>query len=143
MAHWVGHVAARHGLEQGSKFNLTNCCRFIIPLSFLIFSHCAEEEADQLGAQSMWASGHAQQALGDFFKKLQLKVEANPGSFPRLFSRHLMTGDRIAKVNRLVARFPDRPEFKPNSFEFSAIKARHAKKRPADSPNTRPVLKRR
>jgi hypothetical protein len=35
-----------------------------------------------------------------------------------------MAGDRIAKVNRLVARFPDRLKFEPNSFEFSVIKAR-------------------
>jgi hypothetical protein len=58
-----------------------------------------------------------------------------------------MTGDRIAKVNRLVARFPDRLEFKPNSFEFSVIKARlmasYPEKRQAESPNTRPVLRRR
>jgi predicted Zn-dependent protease len=164
MAHWIGHVAARHGLEQESKINLINYslpwlfsqdgsdhgnqgCGLAISLSFLKFSRVAEEEADQLGAQYMWASGYDPQVLGDFFEKLQLKEEAKPGTVTRLFSRHLMTGDRIAKVNRLIARFPDRLLFEPNSFEFSVIKARlmasHAKKRPADSPNTRPVLKHR
>ena len=148
MAHLIGHVAARHGLEQAAKLNLINYSGLFIPLAFRIFKPSAEEEADQLGAQYMWASGYDPQAPGDFFKKLQLKEEANPGTVPTLFrSKHLMTGNRIAKVNRLVARFPDRPEFKPNSFEFSVIKARliasYSEKRQADSPNTRPVLRRR
>jgi predicted Zn-dependent protease len=164
MAHWIGHVAARHGLEQESKINLINYglpwlssqggsvyvnhgCGLSIPLAFFKFSRDAEEEADQFGAQYMWASGYDPQALGDFFEKLQLKEQAKPGTVTRLFIRHLMTGDRIAKVNRLVARFPDRLLFEPNSFDFSVIKARlmasQAKKRPADSPNTRPVLKHR
>ena len=163
MAHLIGHVAARHGLEQASKTNygsiplifrggiggfaIWQAAGLAVPLTSLKFLRGAEEEADQLGAQYMWASGYDPQAPGDFFKKLQLKEEANPGAFLRLFTKHLMTGDRIAKVNSLVARFPDRPEFKPNSFEFSVIKARllasNAEKRQADSPNTRPVLRRR
>jgi len=157
MAHLIGHVAARHALEQASKakngtstpliFFGGQAARLAVPLTFLKFSRGAEEEADQLGAQYIWASGYDPQAPGDFFEKLQLKEEANPSTFPRLFSKHLMTGDRIAKVNRLVTHFPDRLEFKPNSFELSVIKARlpasYAEKRQADSPNTRPVLKRR
>jgi predicted Zn-dependent protease len=122
MAHLIGHVAARHGLKKGGELNLIN--GLFIPLAFLIFLPGAEEEADQLGAQYMWASGYDPHAPGDFFKKLQLKEEANPGTVPKLFNSHLMTGDRIAKVNRLVARFPDRLKFEPNSFEFSVIKAR-------------------
>ncbi len=163
MAHCIGHVAAKHGLEQES-INLINDgllrlffpgesdyvnpgCGLAISLAFLKFSRGAEEEADQLGAQYLWASGYDPQALGDFFEKLQLKEEAKPGTVPRLFNRHLMTGDRIAKVNRLVARFPDRLEFEPNSFEFGVIKARlmasRAEKRQAEPPNTRPTLRRR
>jgi predicted Zn-dependent protease len=165
MAHLIGHIAARHGLEHDSKINLINSyslpwlfsqdgsdfvyqgCGLSIPLTFLKFSRGAEKEADQLGAQYMWASGYDPQALGDFFEKLQLKEEAKPGTVTRLFSRHLMTGARVAKVNRLVARFPDRLLFEPNSYDFTVIKARlmasHAERRPADSPNTRPVLRRR
>ncbi len=164
MAHWIGHVAARHGLEQESVINMINYslpwmfsqdgddyvnpgCGVAIPMAFLKFWRGAEEEADQLGAQYMWASGYDPQAMGDFFEKLQLMEEAKPGTVTRIFSSHLMTGDRIAKVNRMVARFPDKPEFEPDSFEFSVIKARLlaslASKRSADSPNTRPVLKRR
>jgi beta-barrel assembly-enhancing protease len=147
MAHWIGHVAARHGLEQGSNIDLINWPKLLIPLTLLTFKRGAEEEADQLGAQYMWASGYDPQSLSDLLKKLQLKEEANPGTVPKLFNSHLMTGDRIAKVNRLVTRFPDRLEFKPDSLEFSVIKARlmaiHAEKRLSDSPNTRPVLRRR
>ena len=156
MAHLIGHVAARHALEQASKakngtstpliFFGGQAARLAVPLTFLKFSRGAEEEADQLGAQYMWASGYDPQALSDLLKKLQLKEEANPGAV-KLFNSHLMTGDRIAKVNRLVTRFPDRLEFKPDSLELSAIKARlmaiHAEKRLSDPPNTRPILRRR
>jgi predicted Zn-dependent protease len=163
MAHLIGHVAARHGLEHESKINLikyslpwlfsedgsdhvSQGCGLSIPLAFLKFSRGAEMEADQLGAQYMWASGYDPQAPGDFFEKLQLKEEAKPLTVTRLFSRRLMTGYRIAKVNRLVARFPDRVEFEPDSFEFSVIKERlmasNAERRTADPSNTRPVLKR-
>jgi beta-barrel assembly-enhancing protease len=156
MAHLIGHVAARHALEQASKANYPSSTpliffggragRLAVPLTFLRFSRGAEEEADQLGAQYMWASGYDPQALSDLLKKLQLKEQANHGAV-KLFNSHLMTGDRIAKVNRLVTRFPDRLEFKPDSLEFSVIKARlmasRAEKRLSDSPNTRPVLKRR
>lgn len=149
MAHWIAHVAARHGLEQVSKLNL-NLQEFIFPpMALLIFKGGAEEEADRLGAQYMWASGYDQKVLGDFFNKLQLKVASNPNSVPRLFSisRHLMTVDRLAQVNRLVARFPDKPGFAPDSIEFSAIKERlrenQAEKRTADLATTPPVLKHR
>src|SRR5215813_7636185 len=83
MAHWIGHVAARHGLEQWSNLNLINCCGLILPLALLTFKRGAEEEADQLGAQYMWASGYDPQALSDLLKKLQLKEEANPGAVPK------------------------------------------------------------
>jgi predicted Zn-dependent protease len=162
MAHWIGHIAARHGLEQASELNLINYslpelfsqdgsdyvspgCSFGPPLAFLKFSRGAEAEADQLGAQYMWASGYDPQALVHFLEKLRLKEEAKPGTVSRLFSTHMMTDVRIAKVNRLVARFPDRLLFEPNSFEFSVVKARlmaiRAEKRPANTLNTRPRLK--
>src|SRR5215475_2231744 len=113
MAHLIGHVAARHGLEQASKTNYGSIPLifrggiggFAIwqaagpagPPTFLKFLRGAEEEADQLGAQYMWASGYDPQAPGDFFKKLEVIEEANSGTFLRLLSKHLMTGDRIAK----------------------------------------------
>jgi predicted Zn-dependent protease len=162
MAHLIGHVAARHGLEQASKIDLINYispglfsqdgsdyvyqgCGLPIPLAFFKFSRGAEAEADQLGAQYMWASGYDPQAQGHFLEKLQLKEAAEPGAVSRIFSTRLMTGVRIAKVNRLVARFPDRLLFEPNSFEFGVVKARlmasRAEKLPVGAPNTRPKLR--
>src|SRR5262249_41292138 len=77
MAHEIGHVAARHGVEQASKANLINyaslpliflggwggfairqAAGLAIPLSFLKFSRGMESEADRLGAQYLWASGY-------------------------------------------------------------------------------------
>lgn len=82
IAHETGHVAARHSVEQASKGSLINytslpliflggvggyaiqqAAGLAIPLGFLKFSRGAEEEADLLGAQYMWATGYDPQAM--------------------------------------------------------------------------------
>jgi len=166
MAHEIGHVAARHGVEQASKANLINygslpliflggwggfairqAAGLAIPLSFLKFSRGMESEADRLGAQYLWASGYDPNAMVSFFEKLQAREKKKPGAIAKVFSTHPMTGDRITEVQKLVARFPDRQEYAINTSEFGAVKsrlvsvnnARHA----TDGPNRRPTLKRR
>jgi beta-barrel assembly-enhancing protease len=143
MAHEIAHVAARHGVEQASKGTLVNyasipliflggwggyavqqAASLAVPLGFLKFSRGAEEEADRLGAQYMWAAGYDPQALQTFFEKLQAKNKKKPGKLSQLFSTHPTTGDRIKKVSALVARFPERTEYAVNSSEFDQIKKR-------------------
>lgn len=143
MAHEIAHVAARHGVEQASKGTLVNyasipliflgglggyavqqAASLAIPLGFLKFSRGAEEEADRLGAQYLWAAGYDPQALLTFFEKLQAKNKKKPGTLSKLFSTHPATGDRIKKVTTLVARFPERAEYAVSSSEFNQIKQR-------------------
>src|SRR5262245_9410177 len=121
IAHEIGHVAARHGVEQASKGNLINfaslpliflggiggfaiqqAAGLAIPLTFLKFSRGAEEEADRLGAQYLWACGYDPQAMITFFEKLQAKEKKKPGTIAKVFSTHPMTGDRIKGVTQLV-----------------------------------------
>ncbi len=143
MAHEIAHVCARHGVENASKGTLLNyatipliflgggigyaaqsAASILVPVSFLKFSRNAEYEADLLGAQYMWASGYDPQALSDFFNKLEGKEKKKPGTFSRLFSTHPMNADRMARVNALVARFPDRDEYVVTTSEFDRVKAR-------------------
>jgi hypothetical protein len=42
----------------------------------------------------------------------------------RIFSTHPMVGDRIDKVNALIARFPERSEYTINTSEFQTVKGR-------------------
>ncbi len=166
IAHETGHVAARHGVEQASKANLINygsipliflggiggfairqAAGLAVPLTFLKFSRGAEEEADRLGAQYMWAAGYDPHAMVTFFEKLEAKEKKKPGTIAKAFSTHPMTSDRIKEVGNLVARFPDKQEYEISSSEFDSVKSRlisiNAARRPADERGGRPTLKRR
>jgi predicted Zn-dependent protease len=165
IAHETGHVAARHGVEQASKANLINygsipliflggiggfairqAAGLAVPLTFLKFSRGAEEEADRLGAQYMWAAGYDPHAMVTFFEKLQAKEKKKPGTIAKVFRTHPMTGDRIRGVGNLVARFPNKEEYEISSSEFNNVKSRltsmNATPRPADGRDGRPTLKR-
>lgn len=168
MAHEIAHVAARHGVEQASKSTLINyasipliflggwggyavrqVASLAVPLGFLKFSRGAEEEADRLGAQYLWAAGYDPQALLTFFEKLQAKDKKKPGTLSKLFSTHPATGDRIKKVSALVDRFPERAEYAVSSSEFSEVKKRLVSQTNvqravlAEKEAQRPTLKRR
>ncbi|MGH9838566.1 MAG: M48 family metallopeptidase [Blastocatellia bacterium] len=143
MAHEIGHVAARHGVEQASKGQIVNwgtlpliflgglggfairqAAGVAIPLGFLKFSRGAEEEADQLGAQYLWAAGYDPYSLVTFFEKLETKEKKKPGTLAKIFSSHPVVGDRIEKVNALLARFPERSEYTIDTSEFNLVKGR-------------------
>lgn len=143
MAHEIAHVAARHGVEQASKGQLVNFASLpaiflggwggfairqglglAIPMGFLKFSRGAEYEADMLGVQYLWAAGYDPHAMSTFFEKLQAQEKKKPGTMARIFMTHPMVGDRIDKVNALIARFPERGEYTINTSEFQQVKNR-------------------
>ena len=143
MAHEIAHVAARHGVEQASKGELINwgtipliflggwagyaiqqAAALAIPLGFLKFTRAAEEEADLLAAQYMWAAGYDPHSLVTFFEKLEGKEKKKPGTMAKIFMTHPVVGDRITKVNALIARFPTRSEYLMNTSDFNQAKSR-------------------
>ena len=170
MAHEIGHVAARHGVEQASKATLANyamiplifmtgglgyiayqAAQIGVPLTFLKFSRGAEAEADKLGAEYLWAAGYDPNNFLSFFEKLEKKEKRKPGTLSKLFGSHPPTPDRILKVRDLLGKFPDRDEYTVSTSEFSRVKSRllavtNAKTLEAgnrDSRQSRPTLKRR
>ncbi|HZS05348.1 MAG TPA: M48 family metallopeptidase [Blastocatellia bacterium] len=174
MAHEIAHVAARHGVEQASKGQIVNwgslpliflggwggfaarqIASLAIPVGFLKFSRSAEEEADKLGVQYLWATGYDPHAMSTFFEKLLAKEKKKPGTMARVFSTHPMVSDRIDKVNSLIARFPDRSEYTVSTSEFNQVKGRlvaltnrntpsaRAGAGSSDRDSSRPTLKRR
>jgi len=143
MAHEIGHVAARHGVEQASKATLANyamiplifmtgglgyiayqAAQIGVPLTFLKFNRGMESEADKLGAQYLWAAGYDPNNFLSFFEKLEKKEKRKPGTLSKLFGTHPPTPDRIAKVHDLLARFPDRDEYTVSTSEFNKVKSR-------------------
>ncbi len=143
MSHEIAHVAARHGVEQASKGQIVNwgslpliflggwggfaarqAASLAIPMGFLKFGRSAEYEADMLGVQYLWAAGYDPHAMSTFFEKLQAQEKKKPGTIAQIFSTHPMVGDRIEKVNSLIARFPERGEYTLNTSEFTLVKNR-------------------
>ncbi len=143
MAHEIAHVTARHGVEQATKGTLfqylsipllfvggvpglimQNAANILVPLGYLKFSRGAEEEADRLGLQYLWASGYDPTEMLNFFEKLKAKERRKPGTLEKIFSTHPPTGKRVEKAHALLVRFPERDEYMISSSEFASIKQR-------------------
>ena len=173
MAHEIGHVAARHAMEnqgKGAFINyaaiagiifggpivspiLQNGGGIFAGLASLKFSRGAEEEADRLGVQYLYASGYDPLAMSTMFEKLDSMNKKKPGSMAKLFATHPQPVDRRAKSLNLVSKFPEHEEYVVSSSEFQKVKERLMKYSNAratttididdSSPNGKPTLKRR
>lgn len=144
MAHEIAHVAARHAMENERKMQLLdygmlagillgggiignvlyNGGGFFEGMAFLHFSRGAEEEADRLGVQYMWAAGYDPNAMATMFEKLEAKNKKKPGTLAKMFADHPAPADRRAAAIALAARFPEREEYIISSSEFQRVKNR-------------------
>jgi beta-barrel assembly-enhancing protease len=175
MAHEIAHVCARHAMENEAKMRaldygllagmilgggiignvLYNGGGMIEGMAFLKFSRGAEEEADRLGIQYMWAAGYDPNAMATMFEKLEAKNKKKPGTISKLFATHPAPPERRAAAIALAARFPEREEYVISSSEFQRVKNRMLRLSNARATSTgtiggsddgtpgRPTLKRR
>src|ERR1041384_3207159 len=143
-AHEIAHVAARHAVENQTKASLLeyaalggsiflggipgmiyqNTAGIGLLGIFMKFSRGAEEEADRLGVQYMYAAGYDPGAMATMFEKLEAKNKKKPGFIARAFSTHPAPPDRRAAALALAARFPEHEEYVISSSEFQRVKAR-------------------
>ena len=144
MAHEIAHVAARHAVENQAKASLLeyaalgasiflggipgmiyqNTAGIGLLGIFMKFSRSAEEEADRLGVQYMYAAGYDPGAMATMFEKLEAKNKKKPGFISRAFSTHPAPPDRRAAALALAARFPEHDEYVISSSEFQRVKSR-------------------
>jgi predicted Zn-dependent protease len=144
MAHEIAHVAARHAVENAAKMQLLDYGLLAgmiftggIPgmilqntgglgemLAFMRFSRGAEEEADRLGIQYLYAAGYDPNALATMFEKLSAKNKKKPGFISKQFASHPQPPDRRAASIALAARFPEREEYVVSSSEFQRVKSK-------------------
>lgn len=171
MAHEIAHVAARHAMENQGKGTLINYGALagiifggpivstvlqngggiLAGLAMLKFTRGAEEEADRLGVQYLYAAGYDPTAMATMFEKLASKKKKKPGSFAKLFTTHPQSEDRRDSSLALVARFPEREEYVISTSEFQKVKKHLERLSNAkatigidvDEGDTRPTLKRR
>ncbi|MBA4122389.1 MAG: M48 family metalloprotease [Acidobacteria bacterium] len=143
MAHEIGHVAARHAMENQGKLQalnygmlagiifggpiastvLQNAGGLTQALAFFKFSRGAEEEADNLGVQYLYAAGYDPTAMSTMFEKLSSKNKKKPGTLSKLFSSHPQSVERRDTSLTLVGRFPEREEYIISTSEFQRVKA--------------------
>lgn len=143
MAHEIGHVAARHAMENQGKGTLIqlgmlagmilggpiagavlqNGGGILGGLAMLKFSRSAEEEADRLGVQYLYASGYDPTAMAAMFEKLASQNKKKPGTVSKLFSTHPQSLDRRDTSLALIARFPEKEEYIISTSEFQKVKA--------------------
>ncbi|HMJ08236.1 MAG TPA: M48 family metalloprotease [Pyrinomonadaceae bacterium] len=172
MAHEIAHVAARHAMEnqgKGAFINyaslagiifggpivsavLQNGGGILAGLASLKFSRSAEEEADKLGVQYLFASGYDPTAMSTMFEKLAAKNKKKPSSLGKLFATHPQSIERRDASLALVARFPEKDEYIISTSEFQRVKEHLLKLTNAkagissdiDDPDSgKPTLKRR
>ena len=144
MAHEIAHVAARHAVENQTKASLLeyaalggsiflggipgliyqNTAGIGLLGIFMKFSRGAEEEADKLGVQYMYAAGYDPGAMATMFEKLEAKNKKKPGFISRAFASHPAPPDRRASALALAARFPENEEYVISSSEFQRVKGR-------------------
>ena len=144
MAHEIAHVAARHAVENQTKASLLeylamgtsiflggipgmiyqNTAGLGLLGIFMKFSRGAEEEADKLGVQYMYAAGYDPGAMATMFEKLEAKNKKKPGLIARAFASHPAPPDRRASSLALAARFPEHEEYVISTSEFQRVKAR-------------------
>lgn len=144
MAHEIAHVAARHAVENQTKASLLeyaaiagsiflggipgmiyqNTAGIGLLGIFMKFSRGAEEEADKLGVQYMYAAGYDPGAMATMFEKLEAKNKKKPGFISRAFASHPAPPDRRASSLALAARFPENDEYVISSSEFQRVKNR-------------------
>lgn len=175
MAHEIAHVAARHAVENQTKGTLLeylamgtsiflggipgmifqNTAGLGMLGIFMKFSRSAEEEADKLGVQYMYAAGYDPSAMATMFEKLEAKNKKKPGFISKAFASHPAPPERRAAALALAARFPEHDEYVISTSEFQKVKARllrlsNARASTAgalpgaeDGPPGRPTLKKR
>ena len=172
MAHEIAHVCARHAMENQGKGTFLNYAAIagiifggpiasgilqngggvLMGLASLKFSRAAEEEADRLGVQYLYASGYDPTSLSTMFEKLASQNKKKPGTVAKLFSTHPQPVDRRDTSLQLVARFPEKEEYVISTSEFQRVKSHLLKISNAragvttdydQSDDARPTLKKR
>ncbi|MBK8149231.1 MAG: M48 family metalloprotease [Acidobacteria bacterium] len=128
MAHEIAHVAARHAMENAGKGQfigygilagiiftggiagsiLQNTAGIAQALAFFKFSRGAEEEADKLGVQYLYAAGYDPQAMASMFEKLASQNRKKQNALSKLFSTHPQSVERRDASLLLLGRFPEK-----------------------------------
>jgi predicted Zn-dependent protease len=112
MSHEIGHIAARHALQQMRQAAVTRGLATAAGLNSNTLVNIGVElalqrpnsrkdefQADQLGLETLKKAGYAPSAMVEFMKKLLNKG----GSVPTFLSTHPATSERIQALSQAIA----------------------------------------
>ena len=141
LAHEIAHVAAHHGTRLSTRTTLFRLASLPLAvaggsiglgttamslagfLSERKFSRNAENEADLLATQYLYATGYDPESLPNFLERLPRSV--SPSKLRSLAATHPPTPERITRTRALIHEFlPERTEYKVDSSAFHEAKAR-------------------
>lgn len=110
LAHEIGHIAERHlieqmretaiarGLASAAGIDESTAVQLGVELALRRPNSRADEfQADARGVQTLGKTGYAQVAMINFLEKLR-----SQRSVPTFLSTHPATGDRIAKLKKII-----------------------------------------
>lgn len=127
IAHEIGHVVERHGLEQMAKAQNTNT---VVGLVYVLLGRApgaaeqvalqvagsawlakhsreAEREADQVAVLYLARAGLDPRGMPRFFERLLDEERRAPSELLAWFSTHPLTQERIADTEAMISQLPD------------------------------------
>jgi len=123
LGHEIGHVAARHSVNQQAKSTLGQIGLLAgmilsptfaqygqeasqgLGLLFLKFGRDAERQADELGVEYSSKINYDAHQMADFFGTLERLSEDSGNQLPDFLSTHPNPGERMATVDRLATQY--------------------------------------
>jgi len=144
LGHEVGHVVARHGVDQMQRAQIANlglgvlgsllgrgrvasignmAGELVAGGAFMKFSRDAEREADQLGARNMAGAGQPPRGMITFFEKLDALRESDPNAVERFFASHPSPTERIQNLSGLVDGLSVSPDRQTDPDRFQQVRS--------------------
>ncbi len=125
LGHEIGHVTARHSVEQMSQAQLAtlglgvamiasedvrqfgDIAQAGLGLMFLKFGRDDERQADDLGLRYLTRGGYDPREMPNVFRTLdRVGAAAGSGRIPNWLSTHPAPGDRVERLNQAIATLP-------------------------------------
>lgn len=139
LAHEINHVVARHATEQLSKqYGIQVLGSLVLGqnpavyqqiLASVIaggamarFSRADEKEADDLAVKTMYDAGYDPNGMVTMFQELLSREKSQPGAVDQFFASHPLTSERIADVQKQIAKLPPRSGLEHDSPEYQAFR---------------------